>query len=149
MAASNFDPNYVYTEADVLYTKITYSTTLLYFLVTSITKISLLLLLYRIFAISKSFRIWIYVAQAFVIAFWISASVADLLNCIPLEWTWKNGHADPRYCVDFNMYWMGTGISEGVIDLGILLLPVGMVSKLQLDRSKKYGLAGLFLVGGV
>ncbi len=122
---------------------------MLYFLVTCITKLSLLLLFYRIFAVSRSFRLWIYGAEAVVVAFWISATVADCLNCVPLEWTWKNGHADPRYCIDYNMFWMGTGIAESVIDLGILALPIGMVSKLQLGRGKKYGVAGLFLLGGL
>jgi hypothetical protein len=148
-AASNFDPDYVFTPADIMYTKITFSTSVLYFLVTCTTKISFLLLLYRIFAISRSFRLWIYAAEAVVVAFWISATVADCLNCIPLEWTWKNGNADPRYCINYNAFWLGTGVSESVIDLGILALPIGMISKLQLDRGKKYAVVGLFLLGGL
>ncbi|KAK3385758.1 hypothetical protein B0H63DRAFT_560290 [Podospora didyma] len=147
-AASNFNPDYVFTEADIQYTKITFSVSVLYFLVTCTTKISLLLLLHRIFGISKSFRLWIYGAEAVVAAFWFSATIADCLNCIPLEWTWRNGNADPRYCIDYNMFWLGTGVCESVIDLGILLLPLGMISKLQLNRGKKYGVAGLFLLGG-
>lgn len=146
-AASNFDPDYVFTPADILYTKITFSTSVLYFLITCTTKIALLLLLHRIFAISRSFRVQIYAAQTAVVAFWISATVADLLNCIPLKWTWKNGNADPRYCINFNTFWLVTGIFESVIDLVILALPFGMVSKLHLDRGKKFGVAGVFLLG--
>lgn len=148
-AASNFDPNYVFTPADILYTKITFSTTVLYFFITCITKFSLLLLLHRIFAISKNFRVQIYIAEAAVVAFWISATVADCLNCVPLEWTWKNGNADPRYCISYNTFWLATGVFESVIDLGILALPFGMVSKLQLNRKKKFGVVGIFLVGGL
>lgn len=148
-AASNFDPGYVFTPADILYTKITFSESVLYFLITCTTKLSLLLLLHRIFAISRSFRIQIYTAEAAVVAFWISATVADLLNCIPLEWTWKNGNADPRYCINYNTFWLVTGIFESVIDLVILALPLGMVFKLHLNRSKKFGVAGIFLLGGL
>ncbi|KAH6843286.1 hypothetical protein B0I37DRAFT_215556 [Chaetomium sp. MPI-CAGE-AT-0009] len=147
-AASNFNPDYVFTEADILYTKITFSTTVLYFLVTCVTKISLLLLLHRIFGISRTFRLVIYAAEAVVVAFWLSATLADCLNCVPLHWTWINGHADPRFCINYNTFWLGTGISETVIDLAILVLPIGMISKLQLNKSKKYGVAGLFLLGG-
>ncbi|KAI4231120.1 MAG: hypothetical protein L6R40_007835 [Gallowayella cf. fulva] len=147
-AASNINPDYVFTPADVLYTKITYSTTVLYFFIASTIKISLLLLLHRIFAISRSFRIQIYTVEAAVVAFWISATVADLLDCVPLEWNWRNGNADPRYCISYNTFWLATGIAESVIDLVILALPFAMVSKLHLDRSKKFGVVGIFLLGG-
>ncbi|KAL8645936.1 MAG: hypothetical protein Q9210_006433, partial [Variospora velana] len=148
VAASNFDPDYVYTPADIQYTKIMFSTSFLYFFITCTTKLSLLLLLHRIFAINGSFRVQIYTAEMAVVMFWISATVADLLNCIPLEWTWKNSNADPRYCINYNTFWLVTGIVESVIDLVILALPFGMVFKLHLDRSKKYGVAGIFLLGG-
>ncbi|KAL1603466.1 hypothetical protein SLS60_005053 [Paraconiothyrium brasiliense] len=148
-AASNFDPNYVFTPADILYTKITFSTSVLYFFITSITKLSILLLLHRLFSISDGFRIQLYIAQGAVVAFWISATVADLLNCNPLEWTWKNGNADPRYCINYNTFWLGTGIAESIIDLAILALPIGMVSTLHLERNKRYGVAGIFLMGGL
>lgn len=148
-AASNFDPSYIFTPADILYTKITFSTSVLYYFITCTTKLSLLLLLHRIFAVSGSFRVQIYTVEAAVVAFWISATVADLLNCIPLEWTWKNGNADPRYCINYNTFWLVTGIFESVIDLVILTLPFGMVSKLHMDRTKKYSVAGVFLLGGL
>ncbi|KAI1345312.1 integral membrane protein [Xylaria sp. FL0043] len=146
-AASNFDPDYVFTPSDILYTKITFSTTVLYFLITCTTKLSILLLFHRTFAVSRSFKIKIFAAVAVVVVFWISATVADLLNCIPLEWTWKNGNADPRYCINYNTFWLVTGIFESVIDLVILSLPFSIISKLQLGRSKKYGVAGVFLLG--
>ena len=122
---------------------------LLYFFITSTTKLFFLLLLHRLFAISGSFRVQIYIAEAAVVAFCISATVADLLNFIPLEWTWKNGNADPRYCINYNSFWLITGIFESVIDLFILALPIGMVFTLHLERSKKYGVAGIFLLGGL
>ena len=91
----------------------------------------------------------IYIAEAAVVAFWFSATIADCLNCIPLEWTWKNGNADPRYCINFNTFWLGTGIAESIIDLWILLLPIFMVSSLHLERNKRFGVAGIFLMGGL
>jgi hypothetical protein len=149
-AASNIDPDYVFTPADILYTKITFATSVLYFLITCTTKISILLLFRRIFptfAMSGFFRGQIYAAEAAVVAFWISATVADCLNCIPLEWTWKNGNADPRYCINYNTFWLVTGIFESVIDLVILTLPLGVVSTLRLPQGKKFGVFGVFLLG--
>jgi len=148
-AASNLNPDYVFTEADIKYTKITFSTSVLYFLITSITKLSILLLYHRLFSVSNWFKIQIYVGYGLVAAFWFSATMADVLNCIPLEWTWKNGHADPRYCINFNTFWMGTGIVESLIDLYILALPIAMVSTLKLERNRRWGVAGVFLLGGL
>jgi hypothetical protein len=121
----------------------------LYFLITSITKISILLLYHRLFSISDWFRIQIYVGYGLVTAFWFSATMADVLNCVPLEWTWNNGHADPRYCINFNTFWLGTGIVESLIDLYILVLPVAMVATLKLERNRRWGVAGVFLMGGL
>lgn len=146
-AASNFDPDYVFTPEDVIYTKITLPMSLLYFLVTSTTKVSLLLLFHRFFFIRRNFRLQVYIALGVVVAFWVSSTVADCLNCAPLEWMWKNGNADPRYCINYNMFWLVTGIFESVIDLGILALPFGVVNSLHLDRSKKLGVAGVFILG--
>jgi hypothetical protein len=143
------DPDYVFTPADIKYTKITFSTTFLYFFITCITKLSLLLLLFRIFAVQGSFRVQIYAIEAAVVAYWIAATVADALNCIPLKWTWLNGNADPRYCINYNTFWLATGIFESLIDLVILTLPMFMVSKLHLERSKKFEVAGIFLLGGL
>ncbi|KAI4094994.1 MAG: hypothetical protein LQ344_001841 [Seirophora lacunosa] len=36
-----------------------------------------------------------------------------------------------------------------ITDFAILVMPIPMVRKLQLPRSQKFGLAGLFLLGGV
>ncbi|KAF1974307.1 hypothetical protein BU23DRAFT_461664 [Bimuria novae-zelandiae CBS 107.79] len=147
-AASNFNPDYVFTEADILYTKITFSTSVLYFFVASITKFSILLLLHRLFSISNTFKILIYVAGACVISFWLAGTLANVMNCIPLEWTWKNGNADPRYCINYNTFWLITGIFESLIDLFILALPIGIVFTLHLERNKRFGVAGIFLMGG-
>lgn len=92
-AASNFDSNYVFTPADILYTKITFSTSVLYFFITCTTNLSLLLLLHRIFAIKGSFRVQIYTAETAVVAFWISATVADVLTAF--LWSGRGRTATP------------------------------------------------------
>lgn len=122
---------------------------MLYFFITSIVKVSILLLFHRIFSVSDSFRKYIYIGLAAVIAFWIASTAVDLLNCIPLEWTWRNAHADPRYCINYNMFWMGIGVAEAVLDLYILSLPLFMVSTLRLEKGRKWGVAGIFLLGGL
>lgn len=136
-----------YTPLHVLFTKITFTSTVLYFTLTSTTKLSILFLYNRLFSVNQPFRRHVFVLIGTVIGFWISTTVADLLNCIPLKWTWLNSLDDPRYCFNYNYYWLATGIVEAIIDVAILSLPIPIVFRLRLKGTKKYGIIGVFLVG--
>ncbi|KAI1412527.1 hypothetical protein F5Y13DRAFT_199776 [Hypoxylon sp. FL1857] len=145
--ASDTDPNYEYTPADVLYTKANFIATVLYFTITSATKMSILLMYRRLFSISTLFRRQVVVVALLVVGFWIGCTVADLLNCIPLEWTWRNSLDDPRYCFNYNIFWLASGIVEAAIDILIIAMPVRVVLGLQLDRGKKIAVVAVFLLG--
>ncbi|GAP91521.1 putative integral membrane protein [Rosellinia necatrix] len=155
--ATSFNPNGAaaassngaieYTPADVTYTKITFTSTVLYFTLTSTTKLSILFLYNRLFSVNTSFRPRVIALGIVVLGFWIGTVVSDLLNCIPLEWTWLNSLDDPRYCFNYNYYWLATGVVEAVIDIAIILLPIPIIVRLRLNRGKKFGIAGVFLVG--
>ncbi|KAI1356107.1 hypothetical protein F5Y01DRAFT_268545 [Xylaria sp. FL0043] len=146
-AAASSNGKIEYTQVDVLFTKITFTGTVLYFTLTSTTKLSILFLYNRLFSVNTSFRLQVVVLIIVVTGFWIGTVVADLLNCIPLEWTWLNSLDDPRYCFNYNYFWLATGIVEAVIDIAILSLPIPVVSRLRLKGSKRYGIIGVFLVG--
>ncbi|KAM3080440.1 hypothetical protein ACMFMG_005395 [Clarireedia jacksonii] len=145
--ASNTDPNYQYTKADEFYTKLNFVATVLYFTITSATKLSILFMYNRLFSISKSFRYQVIAAGALVVAFWIGCTVANLLNCRPLEWTWRNSLADPRYCFNYNIFWMASGIVEGLLDILIIVIPVRLIFGLHLTLSRKIALTAVFLLG--
>lgn len=136
-----------YTPDDVLFTKITWVGTVLYFITTSATKLSILFLYNRLFAVSNAFRYQVIALMVAVAVFGIGTFVADLLNCIPLKWTWLNSLDDPRYCFNYNHFWLATGIVEGVIDVAILLLPIPVLSHLRLNKGKKLAVVGVFLIG--
>ncbi|KAK8085897.1 hypothetical protein PG997_007168 [Apiospora hydei] len=137
-----------YTEADVLYTKLDYASTVLYFSITSTTKLSILLLYNRIFSVNVLFRRLVRILMAVVVSFWIGTTVANLTNCIPMEYVWINSLSDPRYCFNYNIYWFASGICEAFIDVLIILLPIRMILGLQLSTEKKVAIAFVFLLGG-
>ncbi|KAI0119746.1 hypothetical protein F4814DRAFT_413130 [Daldinia grandis] len=145
--ASNEDPNYQYTPADVMFTKLSYIGTVLYFTITSATKISILLMYNRLFSVDPSFRRQVIIVAAAVAGFWIGCTVADLLNCIPLEWTWNNALDDPRYCFNYNIFWLASGIVEACLDVVIIIMPIRVVIGLRLNKSKKFAVVGVFLLG--
>lgn len=129
------------------YTKLVFTTSVLYFAITATTKLSILFMYNRLFSASAAFRLQIVVLAALVISFWVACTLADLLNCIPLEWAWINSQADPRYCVNYNVFWFATGICEAFIDVLIIVMPIRVVFLLQLNRAKKIAVAAVFLFG--
>lgn len=143
------DPNYQLSPADMEYIKLGFIATVLYFTITSATKLSILLMYNRLFSVDIAFRRQVLAVGALVLGFWIGCTVADLLSCIPLEWTWLNTLEDPRYCINYNVYWMASGCVEALIDLLIILMPIRVVNGLQLNFSKKIAVGGVFLLGAL
>jgi hypothetical protein len=82
-----------------------------------------------------------------VVVFWIGCTVADLLNCRPLKWTWVNSLDQPEYCFNYNIFWMVSGVVEAFIDVLIVLMPVRMIVGLHLNLTKKIALTAIFLLG--
>ncbi|KAI1454243.1 hypothetical protein F4805DRAFT_328688 [Annulohypoxylon moriforme] len=145
--ASNTDPSYEYTPEDVLFTKIDYIATILYYTITSATKLSILFMYRRLFSVNSLFRRQVLIVSILVIGFWIGCTVADLLDCIPIEWTWNNALADPQYCFNYNIFWLASGIVETIIDVLIIAMPIRLVIGLQMNRSKKIAVVIVFLLG--
>ncbi|KAI0539989.1 hypothetical protein GGR58DRAFT_462723 [Xylaria digitata] len=137
-------------ENDALITAVnlfSFIATVLYFSITSTTKLSILFLYNRLFSVSHTFRRQIVILSILVIGYWFGSTIANLLNCIPLQYYWIYGDSDPRFCFDYNIFWFATGISEAFIDLLILLLPIGVVAKLHLSTKKKIATGSVFVVG--
>jgi hypothetical protein len=103
----------------------------------------------RLFRVNVSFCRQVIVVSFAIVGFWIGTTVADLLNCIPIEWTWRSSHDDPRYCFNYTYFWLANDIVEAVIDVVIIAMPVRVVLKLQLNTSKKTAIAGVFLLGSL
>lgn len=137
----------MFTPTDVLYAKLCFFSVNLYYSVSSAIKLSILLMYGRIFSISASFRHSVAITAALVVGFWIGCTVADLLICIPLERAWLNNLYDPRYCFNFNIFWLTTGIVEVILDVIIIILPIRVLLGLQLSKGKKIAVLGVFLLG--
>lgn len=104
---------------------------------------------HRIFAVSRAFRYQLFVAGGLVLGWWVACTVATLTNCIPLEWSWINSLADPRYCFNYNIFWMASGACEIFLDVLILTLPISVVVRMHLSSKQKFTISGIFLLGGL
>jgi hypothetical protein len=147
--AENTDTSYVYTDKDMLYLSLALVISILYFTIAGTTRLGILMMYNRIFNVSKFFRAQLYVASFLVIGWWISCTVAAFTNCFPLKWSWINGFSDPRYCFNYNLFWMASGACETALDFVILLMPVSVVVRMKMKWRKKSLVLGIFALGAL
>ena len=138
-----------YGPEDVLYTKLSWSTTMIYFTITSSTKLSILLMYNRLFSVDELFRRLIMALSGLVLCYWMGCTIANLANCVPMKYVWINSLSDPRYCFNYNIYWFSSGICETLIDILVLLLPIKAIFGLQLGIKQKLAIGSVFLLGAL
>ena len=117
----------------------------LYFLNTTLTKISILFLLYRIFGRSKNFRLALGSAAIFVISIWIPCTILTFCGCTPFEKNWNKEL--PGRCIDQIEFFRLSGVCNLISDFLILLLPVPMVCGLDIRTRQKAEVLLMFAFG--
>ncbi|KAI9708056.1 MAG: hypothetical protein M1820_004260 [Bogoriella megaspora] len=146
-ASEGVDPSYKFLPVDQLYVKILFTTTILYFAVSTSIKLAILFMYNKLFSGNRAFKQQLYLASFVILAWWSGCTVATLTNCIPLGRTWLNSSGDPRYCFNFNVFWMAAGAVEVVIDVLVLSTPIPTVLRLQLTKQNKTNVVMLFMLG--
>ncbi|KAI0470515.1 hypothetical protein GGR56DRAFT_660659 [Xylariaceae sp. FL0804] len=146
--SENTDTSYIYTKQDVFYLQLAFASSVFYFTIAGATKLGILAMYYRIFFVSTAFRYQLFLSSILVVGWWIGCSVATLTNCIPLKWSWINSFADPRYCFNYNIFWMASGACEIFLDVLILTLPISVILGMRLSVKQKLTVSGIFLLGG-
>ncbi|PWY82020.1 integral membrane protein [Aspergillus heteromorphus CBS 117.55] len=113
----------------------------------SLSKISVLLFLLRIFQ-SRTFRTLAHALIAINAAIGITFAIVDLLRCTPVHLDW-DGWTDlyPGTCIQFNDAVLVHCLVNIFVDVVIVCLPVYEVSKLQLPTMKKVTVAMMFMMG--
>ncbi|KOS41239.1 hypothetical protein ACN38_g7877 [Penicillium nordicum] len=108
------------------------------------TKFSILFQYLRIFP-GKSFRIACYVTMAIVASYSSWAIVSGFVNCVPVAKFWNKDL--PGNCLKFEALWFFNAAMNIMTDIALLLLPMPLLSKLQLPRTQKIALIGVFAMG--
>ncbi|KAK2041702.1 integral membrane protein [Colletotrichum somersetense] len=108
------------------------------------TKLSLMLMYYRIFHI-PFFKRMTWFVIAFVFAWVICITFLFIFICVPVEKLW---YPDlPGHCINQVATWIANAASTIFTDLLILLLPLPQVWKLQLQKAEKIALTFAFGLG--
>jgi hypothetical protein len=108
------------------------------------TKFSILFQYLRIFP-GRSFRYACYSVMGVVAIYSSWAIVSGYVNCVPVAKFWNQDL--PGSCLSFEAVWFFNASMNIVTDVALLLLPMPLLSKLQLPRRQKFALMGVFAIG--
>ena len=110
-----------------------------------LTKISVLILYYRIF-IPRGFRYLTIALGVISVLWWLGTFLSDILICLPVEYNWNP--TVPATCGNKQILWIIPPIPWIITDFAVVALPLPMIWKLHMPRYQRVGLIGLFLLGG-
>ncbi|KAI4245700.1 MAG: hypothetical protein LQ352_006520 [Teloschistes flavicans] len=127
------------------FNKLWYAVGLLQPTIMAATKLSILLLFRRIF-VQSVFRTCTTIVGVIIALWWFGNFFADALICIPIR---KNWIPDlPGHCGNKHLLFILPPIAGIVTDVMLLVMPMTMLRTLHVPRMQKFGLAGLFCLGG-
>ncbi|OTB14101.1 hypothetical protein K445DRAFT_75982 [Daldinia sp. EC12] len=110
------------------------------------TKLSVLALYYRIFAIAR-FRLLVVATSVCVVTWFVVMELILVLGCRPIQAWWNIPMAAAAACVDKIAFSYSTSILNLIFDLCILTMPIPIILRLQASMEKRIGLCFLFSMG--
>lgn len=137
-----------FVEITVIAAQLLIPATITYALTTTLVKVSILLLYRRIFIIT-SVRRTALILGAVSVAWGIATILGQILLCRPISAAWDSELLFTEKCIDVQAYLRAVAISNVLIDLMILCLPIHRVIKLQFPARKKIVVCGIFMLGGL
>ncbi|KAL4901223.1 hypothetical protein BDW74DRAFT_86925 [Aspergillus multicolor] len=122
-------------------------TTSLYPPVMSLIKISMLLLYLRIFPHQK-LRIATFIMIAVVSMWGIAYTIAIIFNCTPRSYGWLKWDGEHQgKCLNQSAMQISHAILNIVFDVIVICLPLPVLLKLNMSKTKKTGVCLMFLTG--
>jgi hypothetical protein len=113
-----------------------------------LTKISILLILTRVFQPFKKIVIFIYVFMGLMLAFYIPVLIVKIRICKPISYFWL-GDAIEGSCLAQYSIILADSVMSVVSDLIILILPIPLGWQLQISTKKKLRVIGILAAGGL
>ena len=86
-----------------------------------------------------------------IVASWaVSFTLATVAQCIPIRYFWESFEIDyPSHCIQVQLLYQGLAISDLILDVLVLLLPIPMVASLHLPWKTKIKVLDILLLGSV
>ena len=110
------------------------------------TKLSVLLMYYRVFRV-RHFKVTAYAIGILVMSWVVCVTFLFIFTCAPVEKLW---YPDvPGRCISQTGTWIANGVSTIITDLMILVLPAPHIWRLQARTAIKIGVCVSFGLGGL
>jgi len=125
--------------------KLLFGYVMIYATAVTFTKVSIIVFYRRIFGITYSFYVCLFLA----VGYWITIIIVANVGCRPLSFFWTQ-YTDPTAlgtCIDFPKFFFGNGIAAMLIDVIILCVPVPIVWRLQMATTQKLAVVSILLLG--
>ncbi|KAI3395580.1 hypothetical protein diail_1092 [Diaporthe ilicicola] len=116
-------------------------------------KSSILALYWRIFGADRRIRWPLAILLSISVAWAVAIIVVILLQCQPISAFWDRFDADPpdpsEYNCGVNLHesFLGSSIPNILTDISLIIVPIPFIWKLNLLRSQKMAILGIFAVG--
>lgn len=112
-------------------------------------KLSILFMLARFFAPYRNWIIFIYIFSALLTAYTIAATIAKICICQPISTFWYGIDVTHGRCLRQLEIFLTDTIISVVSDLMILILPMVLISKLNMSFKKKLRVTLVLAAGGL
>ncbi|KAJ5762104.1 uncharacterized protein N7511_005486 [Penicillium nucicola] len=123
-----------------------YAYQLVYPLAIGLVKFSILAQYYRIFPV-RGFRIATAAVAGFVFLYTVIVIFVNAFECHTKPWRAWDPATYPRGCNSISATYFSMAGINILTDLSILIMPLPLLTKLNLHRRKKYALVAIFLTG--
>ncbi|KAH7044539.1 hypothetical protein B0J12DRAFT_577841 [Macrophomina phaseolina] len=108
------------------------------------SRLSLVALYYRLFGVS-SMRYFLHVFVFIIIAWAISTYIPSIRTCWPIESFWDGTNQN---CIDLFKFYVGVAIGSIITDVGLMILPLPYIWRLNVPRYRKILIACTLVFGG-
>ncbi|KAH9828059.1 integral membrane protein [Teratosphaeria destructans] len=124
-----------------------YASIIVYNVALCFTKFSILVQYLRIFTTSKPFAIAVRLTMTAVALYEIWSIISSIIFCWPIEAFWDHSIQNAR-CLSKEAVWFANAACNIVTDIAIAIIPIPVISTLQLAKRTKIVLTIVFALGG-
>lgn len=129
------------------YFKIIFSATIIAALGLLFSKLSVLLLLFRLFSPTQAFRYLVYIAIIWATLITLTSLIVAGALCAPWSGESFNSLMVVERCTHQATWAVVQGALDMLLDFYILYLPIPMVWKLHMEQRRKVGVIAIFMTG--
>ena len=114
----------------------------------TLAKVSILALYASVFT-TRKFRLAKDILLIISLTWCIAMTFVSVVQCVPLTDAWNPLRLTEGHCVLFGLYTLFEEVTNVVLNIIVLVLPIFVIRKLQLPARQRWMLSLLFLLGGL